>query len=195
MAFLRASTTNDVALVVHGQIVKLRMPTYADYEAWSRLRRLSEAHLTPFEPQWQSDELTRVAFRRRVRHYHREIRGDLGYAFFIFHNSDDALVGGLTLSNVRRGVTQAATLGYWVGAPYSGQGIMSDAVSAVLPFVFATLRLHRVEAACLEHNQASIRVLEKNGFRQEGLAKKYLKINGIWQDHVLFGLTEEDHRA
>ena len=192
MAFLRASASDDIGLVLRGQTVKLRLPALSDYAAWSSLRARSKAHLAPYEPQWQSDELTRMAFRRRIRHYQREIRGDLGYAFFIFSNDDNALTGGITLSNVRRGVTQSVTLGYWVGAPYAGQGIMSEAVSAVLPFVFDTLRLHRIEAACLEHNHASIRVLEKSGFRREGIARRYLKIDGVWQDHILFGLLEDD---
>ena len=195
MAFLRTTSEDEVGLSLRGRMVGLRQPMLSDYAAWSALRELSRDHLAPFEPQWQSDELTKVAYRRRVRHYQREIRGDLGYAFFIFRDEDNCLAGGITLSNVRRGVTQAVTLGYWIGAPFAGNGLMSDAVSAVLPFVFDTLRLHRIEAACLEHNHASIRVLEKTGFRREGVAKKYLKINGIWQDHLLFGLLEEDRKA
>ncbi len=195
MAFLRSTTNDDVGLVLRAQTLRLRLPAFADYAAWSQLREDSKEHLAPFEPQWQGDELTRVAFRRRIRHYQREIRSDLGYAFFIFRNENNALAGGVTLSNVRRGVTQAVTLGYWVGAPHAGQGVMSEAVSAVLPFVFDTLRLHRIEAACLEHNHASIRVLEKSGFRREGLARRYLKIDGKWQDHILFALLEDDRTA
>ncbi len=195
MAFLRSATGDEVGLVLRAQSLWLRVPALGDFSPWSQLRALSREHLEPFEPHWQGDELTRVAFRRRIRHYQREIRGDLGYAFFIFKNENNELIGGITLSNVRRGVTQAVTLGYWVGAPYAGRGVMSEAVSAVLPFVFDTLRLHRIEAACLEHNHASIRVLEKSGFRREGLARRYLKINGDWQDHILFGLLEDDRKA
>ena len=123
------------------------------------------------------------------------MKDDLGYAFLIFRDTDHALLGGLTLSNVRRGVTQAAALGYWLGAPHVRQGIMTDAVAAVLPFVFDELKLHRLEAACLPHNQASIRVLHNNGFQQEGLARRYLKIDGVWLDHLLFAIIANDPRA
>ena len=172
----------------------LRVPQMADYPAWAELRARSRDFLTPWEPEWTSSELTRASFRRRLRYYARDLSEDLGYAFFVFGNNDDQLLGGLTLSNVRRGVTQACTLGYWVGAPYARMGFMSDALSAVLPFVFDHLRLHRIEAACLPHNQASIRLLERTGFTREGLARRYLKINGSWQDHVTFALIEDDVR-
>jgi len=164
-----------------------------DYVAWAEVRQRSRDHLVPWEPAWARDELTRPAFRRRVRHYQRELREDLGYAFFIFDDRDDALIGGLTLSNVRRGVTQAAALGYWLGAPYVRRGYMTESVSAVATFAFDKLRLHRLEAACLPHNAASIGVLERSGFLREGRARRYLKINGVWQDHLLFARLSDDY--
>ncbi len=124
----------------------------------------------------------------------RDLREDMGYALFIFSAATDTLVGGLTLCNVRRGVTQACTLGYWVGAPYARQGYMTAAVRAVVPFVFDSLELHRLEAACLLANAASIRLLEKTGFTREGVARRYLRINGAWQDHLLYGLVDTDMR-
>jgi [ribosomal protein S5]-alanine N-acetyltransferase len=139
--------------------------------------------------------LSRSAYRRRLRHYQREIKDDLGYAFLIFRDGDTALLGGLTLSNVRRGVTQAASLGYWIGAPHAHRGIMSAAVQAILPFVFDELKLHRLEAACLSHNEGSIRVLQRCGFQPEGLARKYLKIDGQWRDHALFAIVADDPRT
>jgi ribosomal-protein-alanine N-acetyltransferase len=164
----------------------------SDYAPWAELRARSREHLTPWEPLWQRDELTRSAFRRRVRHYQREAREDLGYAFLIFREGDEQLVGGLTLSNVRRGVTQAAVLGYWLGHPFIKRGYMTEAVRAVAAFAFEELHLHRLEAATMPHNVASIRVLEHNGFRREGFARKLLKINGVWEDHVLHALVAED---
>ena len=119
MAFLRSSIGQDSAHVVRGRGVWLRPAVMGDYAAWAELRARSREHLTPWEPVWQRDELTRSAFRRRVRHYQREAREDLGYAFLIFREADDRLLGGLTLSNVRRGVTQAAVLGYWLGLSLS----------------------------------------------------------------------------
>jgi ribosomal-protein-alanine N-acetyltransferase len=192
MAFLRSSIGPDSAHVVRGRGVWLRAPLMGDYAAWAELRARSREHLTPWEPVWQRDELTRSAYRRRVRHYHREAREDLGYAFLIFRDADDRLLGGLSLSNVRRGVTQAAVLGYWLGLPYVGQGHMTAAVAAVACYAFEDLRLHRLEAATMPNNVASIRVLERNGFHREGIARRLLKINGAWEDHVLHGLVAED---
>ena len=136
--------------------------------------------------------MTRTAYRRRLRQYQKEWREEVGYAFFIYRSMDQRLVGGLSLSNVRRGVTQACTLGYWMGVPFAGKGYMSEAVRMVVPFVFEQLSLHRLEAACLPDNDASMRVLERNGFHREGLAARYLKIDGVWQDHCLYGLVSDD---
>jgi ribosomal-protein-alanine N-acetyltransferase len=195
MAFLRSTSAIDAEAEVHGQQVILRHPTMGDYSDWAELRALSRAHLIPWEPQWARDELARSAFRRRVRQYQRELKEDLGYAFLVFRQADAALVGGLSISNVRRGVAQAASVGYWIGAPHVGRGYMTDAVKAVLPYAFVTLGLHRLEAACLPHNAASTRVLLKTGFKREGMARRYLKINGVWQDHDLFAQLQDDARG
>jgi ribosomal-protein-alanine N-acetyltransferase len=194
MVFSR-SAASDYHPVLHGRGLYLRPPHAGDYAQWADIRGRSRDHLTPWEPTWSRDELTRSAFRRRLRLYQRDIAEDLGYAFFLFADADHALLGGLTLSNVRRGVTQAATLGYWIGAPYAGGGLMTEAVRIVRPFVFEELRLHRLEAACLPSNVASARVLERNGFQREGLARRYLKIDGAWRDHVLFALIEDEFDA
>jgi ribosomal-protein-alanine N-acetyltransferase len=164
----------------------------ADYLQWSKLRHESRAFLSPWEPSWATDELTRGAFRRRLKRYARETRHDSAYAFFVFRSEDNALLGGCTLSNVRRGVTQCCALGYWVGERFARQGYMNRAVRALIPFIFRTLGLHRIEAACLPANQPSQNLLEKAGFRQEGLAKRYLQINGEWEDHVLFALLADE---
>jgi ribosomal-protein-alanine N-acetyltransferase len=153
------------------------------------LRELSRDFLTPWEPTWPTDDLSRSAFRRRIRRYAEDLRTDQSYAFLIVRSSDDTLVGGLTLANIRRGVAQAGSLGYWMGRPYARQGYMTAAVRAVIPF--ATLRLHRLEAACIPTNAASIRLLENTGFVREGYARDYLCINGIWQDHLLYGRLQD----
>jgi [ribosomal protein S5]-alanine N-acetyltransferase len=191
MAFLRSSPA-DVEAEVRGALVCLRQPSMGDYPAWAQLRALSRQHLASWEPQWSRDELSRSAFRRRLRQYQRELRDDQGYAFFIVREGDGTLLGSITLSNVRRGVAQSASVGYWIGLPHVRRGYMTDAVSAAARFAFGTLGLHRLEAACLPHNVASARVLAKSGFRHEGLARQYLKINGVWQDHDLFGLLHSD---
>lgn len=194
MAFLKPSHSFDPDAEIRGARVCLRPPATQDYAAWAELRALSRQHLAPWEPQWARDELTRSAFRRRLRQTQREAREDLGYAYFIFGEPGATLLGGLNIGNVRRGVAQAASLGYWMGTPYAGRGLMTDAVRAAVPFAFATLRLNRLEAACLPGNRASARVLEKVGFRLEGRARRYLKIDGRWQDHDLFALLHDDPR-
>jgi ribosomal-protein-alanine N-acetyltransferase len=127
-----------------------------------------------------------------MRHYADEWHSGVGYAFFIFGRDEEDLRGGITLSNVRRGVAQTGTLGYWVGKPFARQGVMSDAIRCVLRFAFDNLHLHRVEAACLPRNEPSRGVLGKAGFRQEGYAPKYLRINGEWEDHLLFAIVEDE---
>jgi ribosomal-protein-alanine N-acetyltransferase len=178
--------------VISGNGVYLRYPRVGDFVAWSRLRDESRMFLAPWEPAWATDELSKGAFRRRLKRYQRESREDSAYAFFVFRGSDNELLGGCTLSNVRRGVTQCCALGYWVGERFARQGYMFDAVRALIPFIFRTLGLHRIEAACLPSNEASRNLLAKAGFREEGLARRYLQINGDWQDHMLFALLAED---
>jgi ribosomal-protein-alanine N-acetyltransferase len=192
-AFMRGLTfPGGQQPVIRGDGVYLRYPRVSDYPAWSKLRAESQAFLSPWEPLWSTDELSKGAFRRRLRRYQKEARLDSAYAFLVFRQMDNALVGGCTLSNVRRGVTQCCALGYWVGERFSRQGHMYDAVRALIPFIFRTLGLHRIEAACLPDNEASKNLLVKAGFRQEGLARRYLLINGEWQDHVLFALLGDE---
>lgn len=177
---------------VEGDGVFLREPQMSDYKAWAQLREESRSFLEQWEPRWARDELSRSNYRRRIRYYYNDARQDIGYAFFLFRTSDNALLGGITLSNVRRGVSQSCSLGYWIGKPHARQGYMTKGVRAVIWFVFDALRLHRLEAACLPENKASAGLLTKIGFQYEGLARRYLKINGVWQDHWLFALLNDD---
>jgi ribosomal-protein-alanine N-acetyltransferase len=164
----------------------------SDCSEWAALREASRDFLTPWEPTWPADDLTRSSFRRRIKRYSEDQRSDLAYAFFIFRKPDDALVGGLTLANIRRGCAQAGSLGYWMGAPYARQGLMTTAVSALIPFAFGSLKLHRIEAACIPANVASVRLLERTGFKREGFARRYLCIDGVWQDHLLYARLKDD---
>ncbi|WP_332656620.1 GNAT family N-acetyltransferase [Brevundimonas sp.] len=183
---------NDTAgPVVKGDGVTLRPPRAADHEAWAALRQRSHAYLQPWEPTWPEDDLTRPAFRRRLSIYTREMEAGNAWPFFIFADADQALVGAITLSNVRRGVAESGTLGYWIGQPFAGQGHATAAVRAMVAHAFDELKLHRVEAACVPANLASRRVLEKSGFVLEGQARAYLKINGAWADHLLFGIVND----
>jgi len=175
-----------------GRRLYLRQPDDRDWRAWTDLRAVSRDFLVPWEPTWPVDALSRDSFRRRLRRYGMDWREDAGYSFFIFRNDDNALLGGATLGNVRRGVAQSATLGYWIGEPHARQGYMTEAVEAMLAFAFDTLLLHRLEAACLPTNVASQGVLRRLGFRQEGYARHFLRINGAWCDHLLFALLAEE---
>jgi ribosomal-protein-alanine N-acetyltransferase len=186
MAFFRTASLAEQLPAISGNGVILRAPQTSDFPEWAALREMSRDFLTPWEPTWPPDDLTRTSFRRRIKRYIEDQRCDLAYPLFVFRKSDNTLVGGLTLANIRRGCAQAGSLGYWMGAPYANQGYMTAAVSAVIPFAFLTLRLHRVEAACIPGNIASISLLEKCGFQREGFARQYLCINGAWQDHLLF---------
>ena len=192
MAFFRTASFSEPMPAIPGAGVTLRVPQGTDYAEWVALRQASRDFLVPWEPTWPNDDLTRGAFRRRLKRYAEDQRSDLAYAFLIFRSDDNALVGGLTLANIRRGVAQAGSIGYWTGAPFAGQGYMTAAVRALIPFCFQTLRLHRLEAACIPGNTASIRLLEKTGFKREGYARGYLCINGIWQDHLLYARLIED---
>ncbi|MBJ3784890.1 GNAT family N-acetyltransferase [Devosia sediminis] len=180
-------------VTLRGSRVTLRLPQMRDYESWYRLRRDSQDFLRPFEPRWTELDLSRRVFSMRVRRARQEAEEGSDYTFFIFieNGRQQQLVGGVTLSNIRRRAAQFVNLGYWMGQPYAGKGLMTEAVGVVLPFIFEALDLHRVHAAFLPTNMASRRVLEKNGFVEEGYAERYLQINGRWEDHVLMGLTEE----
>ena len=191
MAFFRTINFSEPLPSIVGDVVTLRTPQMTDFNEWAALRETSRDFLTPWEPTWPSDDLTRSAFRRRIRRYAEDLRSDQGYAFLITRNGDDALVGGLTLANIRRGVAQAGSLGYWMGLPFVRKGYMMAAVRTVIPFAFATLRLHRLEAACIPTNLGSIRLLENTGFVREGYAREYLCINGAWQDHLLYARTKD----
>lgn len=178
--------------VLNSERVTLRYPRSGDYTQWSQLREESRTFLGPWEPTWAPDELSKSAYRRRIHRYTREIHSDVAYPFFVLRREDNALIGGCTLSNVRRGVTQSVSLGYWVGAKYARQGFMTAAVTLLAPFVFRTLGLHRLEAACIPENEASRKLLLRCGFKEEGRARRYLQINGRWQDHILFAMLEDD---
>ena len=182
----------DHDLRLDGEGVRLRPHRAADFTEWAELRARSRDFLQPWEPTWPPDDLTRAAYRRRLSAYAADIERGVAYPFLVFRESDGVMVGGITLSNIRRGVAQMGSIGYWIGQPFTRRGYTVDAVRAVTGFCFGRLRLHRVEAACIPTNAASQGVLLKAGFQQEGLARDYLRIDGVWRDHLLFGLVSKD---
>ena len=195
MRFFGGGLLNLPAVRLDGEFVYLRPPTVRDWSAWAELRALSRDFLTPWEPAWPPDCLSRTTFIRRLRRQASEWRDDAGYSFVTCEKETDLLVGGLGLGNIRRGVAQVATLGYWIGQPYARRGYTGAAVRLALNFAFNHLTLRRVEASCLPGNQASRGLLQKLGFTCEGLGRGYLRINGTWRDHLLFALLSDNWRG
>jgi ribosomal-protein-alanine N-acetyltransferase len=180
------------ALRLTGAKVLVRPAEMEDFMVWSGLRAQSRAFLEPWEPTWPADALTRSAWQRRIKRQYEDWRHDAAYNLLVFRLGDNAVVGGLSLTNVRRGVSQTAALGYWVGQPHVRKGYISEAVSLLLTQAFGEWALHRIEAGCLPTNIASRGLLQKLGFREEGYARSYLRINGKWEDHLLFAMLREE---
>lgn len=172
----------------HGRIL-LRQPEFEHFIEWNALREQSRSFLEPWEPIWGPNELVRASFRERVRKVQQAAENDQAYHFLVIRQEDSRLVGGINLSNVRRGVAQMGTIGYWIGEPFARQGYMTEALTALSAYAFGELALHRLEAACIPTNKASISLLQRCQFVAEGEAKAYLKIAGKWQDHLLFSRT------
>ena len=195
MRLFRSLSGNAGSVRLEGARTFLRPPGERDWRAYAEVRAASRKFLEPWEPTWPSDALSREAFHRRLNRYASDWRNDTGYSMFVFGQESGVLLGGISLSNVRRGVAQTGTLGYWIGEAYAGQGLMREALGLLLGFCFKDLALHRVEAACLPSNAASRGLLMASGFSEDGFARKYLKIRGVWHDHLLFSLLAEDFKA
>lgn len=191
MRLLSPWFAHEPSQAISGRQVTLRPPVMEDFDAWAGLRLQSRSFLEPWEPSWDDRDYARASFRNRIRHYRILAEDDTAYSFFLFCKVSGSIVGAITVSNIRRGVAQMGSLGYWIGEPFQRQGYMTDAIRTLLPFVFGDLGLHRIEAACLPRNAASLRLLRKCGFVEEGLARSYLKIAGRWEDHVLFAAVSQ----
>ncbi|MHA6263670.1 GNAT family N-acetyltransferase [Arenibacterium sp. CAU 1754] len=182
-------------LKIETERLSLRPPAHGDYRAWSSLRHESEEFLTRWEPSWAKDHLSRKAFTNRVYWAQRSVSSGSAVPLFLFRRTDEALVGAITLDNIRRGPAQAGTLGYWTGRPFARQGYMREAIGAVVHHAFTRLDLSRIEAACLPENAASRGLLECSGFKYEGVAQSYLQIDGRWRTHVLYASLRSDRRG
>jgi ribosomal-protein-alanine N-acetyltransferase len=182
-------------VVIETERLTLRLPQHGDHAQWAGLRRQSEAFLRPWEPAWAADHFSRRAFTNRVFWAQRALANDTALPLFLIRRADQRLVGAITLDNIRRGPALAGTLGYWVGQEFARQGYMREAIGAVVHHAFERLDLSRIEAACLPENLASRGVLEKSGFKYEGVAQSYLEINGRWRNHVLYANLRGDRRG
>ena len=175
--------------------LSLRLPEHRDFREWAKLRHQSRAFLSPWEPIWAADHLSRASFTNRVYWSQRAVKNGNAVPLFVFHKEAGQLIGAITLDNIRRGPSQVGTIGYWVGQQYARQGFMSEAIIAMVAHAFGALDLSRVESACLPDNVASRGVLEKAGFKYEGVAQSYIQINGRWRNHVLYAALRGDRRG
>jgi ribosomal-protein-alanine N-acetyltransferase len=173
----------------------LKTPCLEDFTEWSLVRGKNQNHLTPFEPEWPEDCLTRDFFIRRLERQEEERNAGRGAYFLVHHSNDNAIIGGININNITFGAARHGTLGYWIDKNYEGQGYMREALQVIIDYAFQTLMLRRLNAASLPDNNRSIKLLLSLGFEEEGYAKKYLQINGVWQDHKLFGLVFDGSRV
>ncbi len=173
----------------------LRAPRHGDFRSWVSLRQSSAEFLTPWEPTWSRDHLTRKSFTNRVYWAQRSIGNGSALPLFLIRRQDSVLLGAITLDNIRRGPAQAGTLGYWIGAAFARQGYMAEAIAGIANHAFQAMDLSRLEAACLAENSASRAALERSGFKYEGVAQSYLQIDGRWRNHVLYANLRSDRRG
>ncbi len=181
--------------VLTTQRLTLRLPEMGDHSTWVALRQQSREFLKPWEPVRDTEQTSRRAFRNRVYWGERAVDQARALPLFLIRREDGALLGGITLDNIRRGPSQAGTVGYWVGASYARQGYMREALAAVVTHAFQDLDLSRVEAATLPENTPSRGLLETSGFKYEGVAQSYLQIAGRWRTHVLYANLRSDRRG
>jgi ribosomal-protein-alanine N-acetyltransferase len=190
-----ARTASPVRL--YGRRIMLRPLAANDFRSWSEVRRHNAEWLTVWEPSrpiHQPDPVVdRNAFAARCQQRDRDRGLGTAYQFGLF--VDDQVVGEVNLNNVIRGAMQSGTIGYWVDRRHAGNAYVAEAVVVVLQFAFEQLQLHRIEICIVPRNQRSHRIMEKLRIRDEGIAERYLEINGTWEDHVRYGITVEEWRA
>lgn len=187
----RTAAASPLELV--GQRVVLRTLVETDYDAWQEVRRRCRDWLVPWEPRPSGAPLPaedRGSFVARCAIRERERQLGSGYGFGIF--VDGRFCGEITLSGIQRGPFQSASIGYWIDEAEAGHGYVPEAVVMVLHFAFEAIDLHRVEISIIPRNRPSLRVVEKLGIRREGLAERFLEIDGKWEDHVRFAMTAEE---
>lgn len=187
----RTEPQRPLTPVIEGQRLELRPPSIEDYPKWSTVRAANQEFLTPFEPEWAQDCLTEDFFIRRLKRQARDFKAGSGCYFFIHHKDSRDIIGGINLNDIKMGAARHASLGYWIDQDYQGQGYMLEAGKLIVAYAFDILNLRRLNAGCLPDNERSVKLLLRLGFEEEGYAKKYLQINGKWQDHRLFGLVNE----
>lgn len=192
---LKKSDTALPDFLLSSERLYLRPPRSGDWQEWARVRSKNQLRLKPFEPSWPINCLSHDFFLKRLNRQIFDWKCDNAQSFLIFDASSAKLIGGININNICRGASQSASLGYWIDATYEGNGYMKETIQTILKYCFTEMNLHRVHASCIIKNERSRYLLLKSGFTEEGFAKKYLQIDGIWQDHYLFGLCREDYQA
>ena len=187
--------TRKIRPRVETERLTLRLPEHGDWRQWSEVRAVSTEFLTKWEPVRAEDHLTRRSFTNRVYWAQRAEAQGTALAMLLIRRVDQQLLGALTLDNIRRGPAQTGTFGYWIGVDFARQGYMREAILALTHHAFTRMDLSRLEAACLPENAPSRGVLEKCGFKYEGVAQSYLQINGRWRNHVLYANLRGDRRG
>jgi ribosomal-protein-alanine N-acetyltransferase len=180
-------------LQLYGKRVMLRPLTENDFDEWHEVRTRCGAWLLRWEPRPKGATVPsedRPAFAARCGIRERERHLGSGYGFGIFVG--ERFAGEVTLSSIQRGPFQSAFIGYWIDEALAGRGFVPEAVVVTLRFAFEAISLHRVEISIIPRNTASRRVVEKLGIRQEGIAERFLEIDGVWEDHVRYGITSEE---
>ena len=173
----------------------LRLPQLGNFESWVNLRKNSEDFLSQWEPERDRNFYSLSLFKARVKWAKQNFKERKVIHAFIFRREDDVLMGAVTLDNVRRGAAQSGSMGYWLGESFVKKGYMFEAVKALIFYSFKNFELSRLEAATLPENQPSRRLLEKSGFKYEGVAQSYLQISGRWRNHVKYSLLRDDRRG
>jgi ribosomal-protein-alanine N-acetyltransferase len=181
-------------LRLYGKRVMMRPLVPADFPAWTEVRVRNEAWLLPWEPARSSrvadPTRSRDAFSSRCAARDRERQAGTAYGFGVF--VDNAFAGEINLNNIIRGALQCGTIGYWIDRDRAGHGYTSEGVAVLTRFCFEELHLHRLEICIVPRNRNSRRVMEKLRYREEGVAVRYLEINGVWEDHVRYAITAEE---
>ena len=182
-------------LQIHTLRCYLRLPQVGDFESWVKLRKNSEDFLSQWEPSRERNFYSLSLFKSRVKWAKQKFKEKKVIHAFIFKEEDGSLIGAITIDDIKRGAAQSASVGYWLGEPFVKNGYMFEVVKALTFYTFKNFELSRLVAATLPENQASRRLLEKLGFKYEGVAQSYLQISGRWRNHVLYSLLREDRRG
>ncbi len=166
--------------------LEIRSLTPDDSKLMRQFALKNREFLKPFEPSRDESYFTQEFWEANLRDSLNQFKEEKAFRFlFIDRNQGGSVLGSVNFSNLCRGPFQAANLGYSLDQTVQGQGLMNEALSALLHFMFEKCNFHRIMANYLVSNQRSGRLLAKLGFEVEGKAKFYLKINGEWQDHIL----------